>query len=99
MLQFLTDGCYDPQTGSFLTPAGQPRCYYASDNLEAEHYKGLTPSDLIDIAALNGLHFNGACQEGVVFHLIGPCPSLASLVCCALARRTTEILDREGTAV
>jgi hypothetical protein len=109
MLQFLTDGCYDPQTGSFLTPAGQPRCYYASDNLEAEHYKGLTPSDLIDIAALNGLHFNGACQEGVVFHLIGALSEFGKLgVLCigpshdraeALYRRTTEILDREGTAV
>jgi hypothetical protein len=109
MLQFLTDGRYDPQTGSFLTPAGQPRCYYASDNLEAEHYKGLTPSDLIDIAALNGLHFNGACQEGVVFHLIGALSEFGKLgVLCigsshdhaeALYRRTTEVLDREGTAV
>ena len=28
-----------------------------------------TPDDLIDIAVYNGLHFNGARQEGVVFHL------------------------------
>src|SRR5262249_18955348 len=33
MLQFLTDGQYDQTTGQFLTTAGQPRCYYASDNL------------------------------------------------------------------
>jgi hypothetical protein len=42
MLQFLTDGRYDPETGEFLTPTGQPRCYYASDNLESERYRGLT---------------------------------------------------------
>jgi hypothetical protein len=108
MLQYLTDGHYDAQTGSFLTPAGQPRCYYASDNLEAERYRGLTPSDLVDIAALNGLHFNGACQEGVTFHLIGALSEFGKLgVLCigsshdraeALYRRTVEILDRESCA-
>lgn len=106
MLEFLTDGRYDAETGLFLTPAGQPRCYYASDNLEAEHYRGLTPSDLIDIAALNGLHFNGACQEGVAFHLIGALSEFGKLgvVCIGgsheraetLYRRTVEVLDREG---
>ncbi|MBD0275598.1 MAG: carboxylate-amine ligase, partial [Acetobacteraceae bacterium] len=108
MLEFLTDGRYDPETGLFVTPAGQPRCYYASDNLEAEHYRGLTPSDLIDIAALNGLHFNGACQEGVAFHLIGALSEFGKLgvVCIggsheraeALYRRTIEVLDRECSA-
>ena len=71
MLQFLTDGDYDQQTGLYHTPMGGPRFYYASDNLEAERYRGLTPGDLIDIAVMNGLHFHSATQEGVVFHLIG----------------------------
>ncbi len=57
MLQFLTDGRYDPKRASSCTPSGRPRCYYASDNLESPHYRGLTPDDLIDIAVLNGLHF------------------------------------------
>ena len=106
MLEFLTDGRYDAETGQFLTPAGQPRCYYASDNLAAERYRGLTPSDLIDIAALNGLHFNGACQEGVAFHLIGALSEFGKLgVLCigasheraeTLYRHTVEVLDREG---
>jgi hypothetical protein len=47
MLQFLTDGRYDAETGEFFTPAGHPRCYYASDNLESERYRGLTPYDRI----------------------------------------------------
>src|SRR5918998_880530 len=92
----------------FLTPTGQPCYYYASDNLEAEHYRGLTPADLIDIAAVNGLHFNGACQEGVAFHLIGALSEFGKLgVLCigpsheraeALYRQTVEVLDRETDA-
>ncbi|MGF9757260.1 peptide ligase PGM1-related protein [Microvirga sp. 0TCS3.31] len=109
MLEFLTDGCYDPVTGNFRTPAGHPRCYYASDNLESPLYRGLTPGDLIDIAAINRLHFDGACQKGVVFHLIGALSEFGKLgvLCIApsheeasgLYRRTTEVLDRESTGV
>jgi hypothetical protein len=106
MLEFLTEGCYEPSTGQFLTPAGQPRCYYASDNLESKNYRGLTPADLVDIAVLNRLHFDGAVQKGVVFHLIGALSEFGKLgiLCIApsheeaetLYRRTTEVLDRES---
>lgn len=106
MLQYLTDGRYDPATGLFLSPGGQPCCYHASDNLEAERYRGLTPSDLVDIAALHGLHFHGSCQEGVVFHLIGALSEFGKLgVLCigrsheraeALYRQTVEVLDCEA---
>jgi hypothetical protein len=108
MLEFLTDGRYDPAVGAFLTPAGQERCYYASDNLEADRYRGLTPADLIDIAALNGLHFDGACQQGVVFHLIGALSEFGKIgaLCIApshdraeaLYRRVADVLDRECAA-
>jgi hypothetical protein len=71
MLQFLTAGTYDSDTGLYRTPSGQPRYYYASDNLRSQDYTGLTPDDLIDIAVCYGLHFHGATQQGVMFHLIG----------------------------
>jgi hypothetical protein len=71
MLQFLTDGIYDAESGTYRTPTGQPCHYLASDNLESPHYRGLCPDDLIHIAVANGLHFHGATQQGVVFHLIG----------------------------
>jgi hypothetical protein len=106
MLQFLTDGAYDPETGTYRAAGGQERCYYASDNLEAAQYRGLTPEDLIDIAVLNDLHFHGATQEGVVFHLIGALSEFGKLgVLCvaedhaqakALYDRTVDVLDREG---
>ena len=79
--------------------------YYASDNLESERYRGLTPDDLIDIAVMNRLHFHAANGEGVAFHLIGALSEFGKLgiVCIgetharadALYRRTVEILDAE----
>lgn len=108
MLQFLTDGQYDAATGQFLTAAGRPRCYYATDNLESEAYRGLTPHDLIDIAAANGLHFNAASQEGVSFHLIGALSEFGKLGLVAIGgtqeradalySRVVETLDREASA-
>lgn len=71
MLQYLADGTYDPNTGLYSTPSGQPRYYYATDNLHQDNYRGLTPDDLIDIAVYHDLHFHSATQEGVAFHLIG----------------------------
>ena len=108
MLQFLTGGAYDPATGLFHTPAGQQRFYYASDNLTAPHYQGLTPTDLVDVAVLNGLHYDGTVHEGVVFHLIGALSEFGKvgIVCVggsperaeALYCRSVEILDREQMA-
>ena len=106
MLQFLTDGRYDPATGLYHTPAGRPCFYYASDNLEAPQYEGLTPEDLIDIAVENRLHFHGASQQGVVFHLIGALSEFGKLgvLCVAdsidaakqLYDKTIAVLDQEG---
>ena len=70
-LQFLTDGSYEVETGLYRIPTGPPRFYYASDNLTNPRYRGLLPGDLMDIAVDRGLHFHGATQQGVVFHLIG----------------------------
>lgn len=71
MLEFLTNGHYDEATGLFETPNKQHRYYFSSDNLQSEAYKGLTPKDLINIAMFHGLHFDGATQKGVMFHMIG----------------------------
>jgi len=105
MLQFLTDGEYNPEDGRYLTLSGQHLAYYASDNVERPEYKGLTPDDLIDIAVNNGLHFHAASQQGVVFHLIGALSRYGKLgmVCIgdspekayALFEQTVECLDRE----
>lgn len=71
MLQFLTNGRYDPKSGIYRTQQGSQRSYYATDNLVSPRYVGITPADLVDIAVVSGLHFDGTTQEGVMFHLIG----------------------------
>ncbi len=106
MLQFLTDGTYDPESGLFLTQSGEPRYYHASDNLEKESYKQLTADDLMDIAVEHGLHFNAARQQGAFFHLIGALSGYGKLgvVCVAptseaatrLYHHTIETLDEES---
>jgi len=71
MLQFLTDGKYNADTGEYLTASGNKRFYFASDNVSSDKYKGLIPDDLIDIAMYHDLMYDGAAQEGVMFHLMG----------------------------
>jgi hypothetical protein len=69
-LQFLTDGRYDPVTALFLTPRGQEKHLVATDHLESEQLRGLSASDLFDIVARHGLHFDQSRQAGIVFHMI-----------------------------
>jgi hypothetical protein len=105
MLQYLTDGTYDPALGRYLTPTGQPRYYYATDNIADPTYVGITPDDLIDIAVTHQLHFDAATQQGVVFHLIGAMSEHGKLgaVCVGenharagrYYRDTLAVLDRE----
>jgi hypothetical protein len=104
MLQFLTDGACDPESGLYCTAAGRPCYYRASDNLGSPAYRGLTPDDLVDIAVNNGLHFDAAMQSGVMFHLMGALPRYGKLGAVAIGdshaaaeeyfKRTVEALDR-----
>jgi hypothetical protein len=104
-LKFLTDGTYDTHTGIFHTPAGIPKYYFASDTLQSDAYKGLTPEDLIDISVYHGLHFHAAAERGVVFHLMGALSEFGKLgiVCIGdnpqqasfLYRKTVGVLDQE----
>lgn len=108
MLEFLTNGHYDEANALFVTPNKQNRFYFASDNLQNDVYKGLSPQDLIDIAMYHGLHFDGATQKGVMFHMIGALSQFGKMgvVCIgespeeaySLYLKTIEVLDAE-TAV
>lgn len=106
MLQFLTNGHYDSSTGDYITANGQKRYYFATDNLENERYKGITPSDLVDIAMNHDLLYDGSTQQGVMFHLIGALSQFgkAGVVCigdshaaaAAFFEQTTAALHQEG---
>lgn len=103
-LKFLTHGEYNLEDGLYYTGTGQPRYYYATDNLHSNAYKGLTPEDLMDIALCEGLHFHGGTQEGMVFHLIGALSEYGKLGMVAIGATperaeayyytTLEALDR-----
>ena len=105
MLQFLTAGSYNCEEGIYHMPGGGSRCYYASDNVFSDRYRGLTPHDLIDIAVCNHLMFDSGRQWGVMFHMIGALSQYGKLgmVCIADTREnalelyhtTIAVLDRE----
>jgi hypothetical protein len=69
-LQFLTDGCYNPDTAIFTAPNGQQKFFVASDHVESPSYRTLTPDDLFDIVVRHDLHFDQTRQTGVVFHMM-----------------------------
>lgn len=105
LLQFLTDGDYDYENGMYLTANRQTRYYFCSDNLRSDKYIGITPPDLIDIAMLHNLHYDGTSQEGVMFHLIGALSQYGKLgvVCIGSTperaknfyEQTVKVLDGE----
>lgn len=110
MLQFLTDGIYNPEDGMYYTAKGSlVRYYFTSDNLKNEKYIGLTPHDLIDIAMMNDLHYDGTTQEGVMFHLIGALSQYGKLgvVCVGSTperargfyAKIIEVLDKECSTI
>jgi hypothetical protein len=108
-LQYLTGGRYEPDSGLFRTPTGQPRYYYATDNLTKQLYRRLIPEDLIDIAVEHDLHFDQTTQQGVTFNLIGALSEFGKLGVVSIAdslerasnvyERTVAILDREASAL
>ena len=70
-LKLLTNGTYDLSSGLFFGQQGLPKCYVASDNLCKVAYRGLMPTDLMDIIAQHHIHFDTGSETGSVFHLMG----------------------------
>jgi len=89
-LQYLTDGRYDANSGLFLIPQGEARCYYATDNLVKAAYRRLTPPDLIDVGIEHNLHFDRTRLQGVTFNLIGAVAEFGKLGIVSIARSLPE---------
>ncbi len=91
MLQFLTGGDYDAEKGEYFLQDGQKRYYFATDNLQNDQYKGLTPVDLLDIIIRHGLHYEHSQQKGVMFHLISALSEYGKLglVCIEVSREAS----------
>lgn len=93
MLQFLTDGYYDDKEGAYFLDDGSKRYYFATDNLQNDNYKGLTPNDLIDIAMYHSLHFDHYRGEGVMFHLISALSQFGKLGMVCIAKTPEKALE------
>jgi hypothetical protein len=105
LLRMMTDGRYDPGTGLYLTPRGEPQYYEATDSMQAESYRGLLVEDLLDIAAVDGLHYQAWSESGVLFHFTGALSEFGKLGITAVGKspaeadhwfeQTRQVLDRE----
>ena len=104
-LKFLTHGHYNLTNGLFYSQQGHPKYYIASDNLQKEQYRGLLPTDLMDIIAYHRLHFDSSTQTGTVFHLIGSLSEYGKLGLTSIGNsleeaqaiydRVVQVLDQE----
>jgi hypothetical protein len=105
LLRMMTDGRYDPDTGLYLTPRGEPQFYVATDSMCSKSYRGLLVEDLLDIAAVNGLHYQAWSESGVLFHFTGALSEFGKLGITAVGKSPAEadywfeqtklVLDRE----
>ena len=69
-LTSLTDGVYDPLAGEWRTRFGDIKHYAATDHLDSPAYRSLTPDDLLDVVAQEGLGWDGEREVGVVLHMV-----------------------------
>ena len=88
-LKLMTDGQYDERSGEFLTAQGQPRCYFTTDALQSDRYRGLLPYDLLHELVVRNMHFR-ADETGVLFHLLGCLSQFGKLGCVCVAPTVEE---------
>jgi hypothetical protein len=69
-LTALTDGAYEPLSAEYRTRLGELKHYAATDHLDSEAYRSLTPDDLLDVVAERGLGWNADKETGVVLHMV-----------------------------
>ena len=105
LLRMMTGGRYDPGTGLYLTPRGELQFYAATDSMHSDAYRSLLVEDLLDIAAVEGLHYQAWSESGVLFHFTGALSEHGKLGITAVGKtqgeadrwfeRTREVLDQQ----
>lgn len=69
-LQFLVGGEYDGAAGLYRDASGTPKFLVATDHLEDDRLRALTPRDVFDVVVRKRLHFDHSRKTGVVFHML-----------------------------
>lgn len=72
-------GHYSAESGTYLTPGGQPLYYVASDRIRRDGFRSLTARDVIDIATRHGLHYSEMTGTGAIFFALGALPDFGML--------------------
>ena len=93
-LDYLTNGCYDQETGTYRSASGAEKHYFAVDTMQSDKLKGLHPGDLLDMATNNRLEFCPTTGRGVFFHTLGAVPEfgVCGLVCIGDSRQECQSL-------
>jgi hypothetical protein len=97
LLKHVTGGHYNLNDGIFYSQQGCPKYYLAFDKIRKEHYVGLSPATLIDIARTHKLLFDRHTETGVIFHLMGCLPTLGMLGFTSIGnspKQAQEIYDK-----
>ncbi|HVL91382.1 MAG TPA: peptide ligase PGM1-related protein [Actinomycetota bacterium] len=89
-LSALCDGTYDAETGTFTGSDGRRKFYVASDHLESEAYKRLTPDDVLDTIEERDLGWDVERCTGYAFHLISAVAVAGRLGLTAIADSPAE---------
>lgn len=107
LLHGLVEGEFDSQSGTYLGPDGESRCFFATDRLQHDRYRVFGPDDVIDAALRNGLHYSSATGDGVAFYMLGALEigrlgvvAIDRTSASAIARyeKVVAMLDFESTA-
>ena len=93
-LHYLTNGCYDQETGTYRSASGTEKHYFAVDTMQSDQLKGLRPGDLLNLAKNNGLEFSPSTGRGVFFHTLGAVPEfgVCGLICIGDSRQECQSL-------
>jgi hypothetical protein len=107
-LEFLARGKTNEESGVYVAADGQPKYYFATDNLKSPAYRGLLPEDLFDLTVAHGIHFDYTTLQGVIFFMIGALSQYGKLGVISIGNSreeadrlyetTVAILDRETGA-
>lgn len=92
-LQLLTEGSYNPESGSFTDERGTELHYLSSDHFGSGQFRGMLPRDLLEIATYSGFHYSTSSHTGAVFHMLGGLSLLgqAGITCI---ERSAELAER-----
>ncbi|MEZ5187029.1 MAG: peptide ligase PGM1-related protein [Candidatus Nanopelagicales bacterium] len=92
-LAVITEGRYDPASGLFTSGQGVQKSYYATDNLQSPHYRGIAVPELLDAAVEERLLFDPVTERGCVFHMLGALSEYGKVGVTCIADTLTQAQD------